>query len=66
MPSKLPEYYTGLKPFAALFASGTPCLMYHKLGPRPPGVRLKGVGMSPPAGLNASCASCVRAGFQSV
>ncbi len=41
-----PSYYTSLQPFAALFASGTPCLMYHKLGPRPPRVRLKGLYVS--------------------
>ena len=38
-----PSYYTRLPPFAALFATGVPMLMYHKLGPRPRGVRLKGL-----------------------
>lgn len=46
MPAQLPSYYTRLKPFAALFAAGKPCLMYHKLGPRPRGVRLKGLYVS--------------------
>ncbi len=32
-----------LKPFRGLFATGRPCLTYHKLGPRPRGVRLKGL-----------------------
>ena len=44
--SLIPTYYTGLKPFAVLFAKGVPMLMYHKLGPRPAGVRLKGLYMS--------------------
>lgn len=39
----MPANYTTLKPFAKLFATGKPCLMYHKLGPRPRGVRLKGL-----------------------
>ena len=43
MPAETPNYYTSLAPFRALFAAGTPCLTYHKLGPRPRGVRLKGL-----------------------
>lgn len=39
-------YYTRLGPFASLFHRGTPALMYHKLGPRPRGVRLKGLYVS--------------------
>ncbi|MDB6019883.1 MAG: Polysaccharide deacetylase [Pedosphaera sp.] len=46
MSSELPSYYTGLKPFAELFATGAPMLMYHKLGSRPAGVRLKGLYVS--------------------
>ncbi len=42
----LPHYYTSLKPFAAEFASGWPMLTYHKLGPRPARVRLKGLYVS--------------------
>jgi peptidoglycan/xylan/chitin deacetylase (PgdA/CDA1 family) len=43
---EIPAYYTGLGPFAALFATGVPMLMYHKLGPRPGRVRLKGLYVS--------------------
>src|SRR4051794_15908764 len=46
MNASLPAYYTGLTPFADLFATGLPVLMYHKLGPRPAGVRLKGLYVS--------------------
>jgi peptidoglycan/xylan/chitin deacetylase (PgdA/CDA1 family) len=35
-------YYT-LKPFLDLFQTGVPILMYHKIGARPRGVRLKGL-----------------------
>jgi len=37
------NYYHSLKPFEKLFRSGTPVLTYHKLGPRPRGVRIKGL-----------------------
>jgi peptidoglycan/xylan/chitin deacetylase (PgdA/CDA1 family) len=46
MYSGVPPYFTSLKPFAGLFATGMPSLMYHKLGPRPRGVRLKGLYVS--------------------
>ncbi len=36
-------YYHSLAPFRELFRTGMPVLMYHKLGPRPRGVRLKGL-----------------------
>ena len=39
-------YYHSLKPFRELFQTGTPILTYHKLGPRPPRVRLKGLYVS--------------------
>ncbi len=39
----VPPYFTSLRPFSRLFATGVPWLMYHKLGPRPSGVRLKGL-----------------------
>ena len=42
----LPGYYTTLRPFRDLFATGTPILTYHKLGPRPSRVRLKGLYVS--------------------
>lgn len=41
--SGLPDYYHGLKPFRDAFGRGVPILTYHKLGPRPPGTRLKGL-----------------------
>ena len=39
----LPKYYSTLTPFRAAFAGGVPILTYHCLGPRPRGVRLKGL-----------------------
>ena len=42
----IPPYFTSLKPFTGLFATGMPSLMYHKLGPRPRAVRLKGLYVS--------------------
>ncbi len=42
----VPPYFTSLRPFIEYFATGTPWLMYHKLGPRPPRVRLKGLYLS--------------------
>ncbi len=36
-------YYHSLKPFRDVFETGNPILTYHKLGPRPAGVRLKGL-----------------------
>lgn len=42
----VPPYFTSLKPFTGMFAAGMPWLMYHKLGPRPRGVRLKGLYVS--------------------
>jgi len=46
MNAGIPSYFTSLKPFTGLFATGVPSLMYHKLGPRPRGVRLKGLYLS--------------------
>jgi peptidoglycan/xylan/chitin deacetylase (PgdA/CDA1 family) len=43
MNGEFPAYYSGLAPFKALFEEGNPILTYHKLGPRPSGVRLKGM-----------------------
>lgn len=40
------DYYSALAPFRKLFEHGLPILMYHKLGPRPPRVRLKGLYVS--------------------
>lgn len=41
-----PGCYTSLRGFEDWFAAGAPVLMYHKLGPRPRGVRLKGLYVS--------------------
>jgi peptidoglycan/xylan/chitin deacetylase (PgdA/CDA1 family) len=46
MNSEIPAYYSALAPFRTLFAQGNPILTYHKLGPRPRKVRLKGMYMS--------------------
>ena len=37
------HYFSSLKAFARFFETGLPIVMYHKLGPRPPCVRLKGL-----------------------
>jgi peptidoglycan/xylan/chitin deacetylase (PgdA/CDA1 family) len=46
MSSDFPGYYSGLAPFRKIFFQGNPILTYHKLGPRPAGVRLKGLYMN--------------------
>src|SRR5579864_6462269 len=46
MNAALPAYYHRLAPFRAAFAQATPILTYHKLGPRPARVRLKGMYLS--------------------
>ncbi len=46
MKTGAPPYFVSLKAFTELFATGMPWLMYHKLGPRPRGVRLKGLYVS--------------------
>lgn len=46
MKRSWPGYYTRLAPFRELFLTGVPVLTYHKLGPRPAGVRLKGLYIS--------------------
>ena len=43
MSAQPPSTYASLGPFRDYFRGGLPLLMYHKLGPRPPGVRLKGL-----------------------
>ncbi|HWF17732.1 MAG TPA: polysaccharide deacetylase family protein [Verrucomicrobiae bacterium] len=45
--SSAPAHYTSLKPFRDFFASGMPCLTYHKIAPRPRGVRIKGLYLNP-------------------
>jgi peptidoglycan/xylan/chitin deacetylase (PgdA/CDA1 family) len=42
----MPGYYSKLRPFHKMFEQGLPILMYHKLGPRPKRVRLKGLYLS--------------------
>ena len=37
------HYYSSLRAFRELFQSGIPILTYHKLGPRPRHVRIKGL-----------------------
>ncbi len=46
MPGDIPAYYSGLAAFRPLFGRGNPILTYHKLGPRPSRVRLKGLYVS--------------------
>jgi peptidoglycan/xylan/chitin deacetylase (PgdA/CDA1 family) len=46
MNSEIPAYYSRLAPFNELFCRGNPILTYHKLGPRPGRVRLKGLYLS--------------------
>lgn len=46
MARKPPASYAGLAPFAEWFRQGVAVLMYHKLGPRPAGTRLKGLYLS--------------------
>jgi peptidoglycan/xylan/chitin deacetylase (PgdA/CDA1 family) len=41
-----PAVYVSLAPFREWFGTGLPILMYHKLGPRPRGVKLKGLYVS--------------------
>jgi peptidoglycan/xylan/chitin deacetylase (PgdA/CDA1 family) len=43
MKNELPAYYSGLGPFQSVFEKGNPILTYHKLGPRPARVRIKGL-----------------------
>jgi peptidoglycan/xylan/chitin deacetylase (PgdA/CDA1 family) len=62
MNAPIPPYFTTLKPFLGLFASGMPWLMYHKLGPRPRGVRLKGLYIGRPL-FERQLAELQRAGF---
>jgi peptidoglycan/xylan/chitin deacetylase (PgdA/CDA1 family) len=64
MKSDALKYYHSLAPFRPLFQQGNPILTYHKVGPRPIRVRLKGLYASP--GLFATqLAELKSAGFQS-
>lgn len=60
----LPHYYTSLKPFADEFTRGLPMLTYHKLGPRPARVRLKGLYVSE-ALFRRQMGELLQAGYQS-
>jgi peptidoglycan/xylan/chitin deacetylase (PgdA/CDA1 family) len=46
MSPELPAYYSSLMPFQDVFEQGNPILTYHKLGPRPGRVRIKGLYVS--------------------
>src|ERR1051326_1693690 len=46
MRGENPAYYSRLAPFRNEFEQGNPILTYHKLGPRPRRVRLKGLYLS--------------------
>ncbi len=59
-----PTHYTSLTPFCELFEQGNPILAYHKVGPRPRGVRLKGLYLSPKL-FAAQLAELRSAGFRS-
>jgi peptidoglycan/xylan/chitin deacetylase (PgdA/CDA1 family) len=48
MRSQIPAYYSTLRPFQKIFQTGNPILTYHKLGPRPDRVRLKGLYVNQP------------------
>lgn len=43
----IPAYYSRLAPFRKTFLTGQPILMYHHVGPRRPGARVKSLFVSP-------------------
>jgi peptidoglycan/xylan/chitin deacetylase (PgdA/CDA1 family) len=47
MSERLPTCFDSVEPFQEFFQTGTPVLMYHKIGKRPRGVRLKGLYVNP-------------------
>jgi peptidoglycan/xylan/chitin deacetylase (PgdA/CDA1 family) len=47
MRQSAPKQFYKLAPFLEMFQTGVPILMYHKIGPRPPKVRLKGLYVRP-------------------
>jgi peptidoglycan/xylan/chitin deacetylase (PgdA/CDA1 family) len=59
-----PPYYSSLAPFLPTFLSGSPVLTYHHVGPRPFGVRLKGLFVSPKL-FRRQLAELKTAGFSS-
>jgi peptidoglycan/xylan/chitin deacetylase (PgdA/CDA1 family) len=64
MNAEPPAYYAGLASFQTLFEAGNPILTYHKLGPRPSHVRLKGMYLSR-ALFDRQLAELQAAGFES-
>ena len=54
--------YHTLEPFLGLFQEGVPMLMYHKIGPRPVRVRLRGLYV-PPTHFARQMAELSQAGF---
>lgn len=64
MKSAALQYYTSLAPFRELFEQGNPILTYHKVGPRPTRVRLKGLYLSSRL-FAAQLAELRSAGFRS-
>jgi peptidoglycan/xylan/chitin deacetylase (PgdA/CDA1 family) len=47
MSERLPTCFDSVEPFKEFFQTGTAALMYHKIGKRPRGVRLKGLYVNP-------------------
>src|SRR5512133_1396559 len=60
--SQLPHYYSELKPSQELFLTGLPILTYHHVGPRPSGVRIKGLYVNPRL-FKSQLDELARAGF---
>lgn len=63
MESPWPAYFTRYGPFRDLFATGFPVLTYHKFGPRPRRVRLRGLYLDT-ALFESQVVSLRRAGFE--
>lgn len=65
VPPGIPDCFTSLHSFKAWFGrGGGPALMYHKLGPRPAGVRLKGLYVGTSL-FRRQLAELAEAGYQS-
>ncbi len=64
MKSATLQYYNSVAPFRELFEQGNPILTYHKVGPRPIRVRLKGLYVSSKL-FAAQLAELETAGFRS-
>jgi peptidoglycan/xylan/chitin deacetylase (PgdA/CDA1 family) len=65
MPDTSPRYYSRLASFERLFDRGVPILTYHKFGPRPRGVRLRGLYL-PRRLFSRQLREWVKGGFESV